>query len=228
LSDPLVSDALSLGHDLVGTPDSASLGGLEGCRKDASDAPRDFGRFGDKRRCRCDAGASRRSRVETKGTDMLFWLLRQLDRIERRHAVADVLMSEFGVEAYAEARRREGQANSDRLAREWRRVALVIARRTRKRVGLDTATRPPLLEFGPVDEPTRMVSERPQIFRLQFVCGTPDRGPTNLTEKQIQAADPSGAIIAAANTKWPPRTIGLRILDREGREVFGRQKADRR
>jgi hypothetical protein len=39
---------------------------------------------------------------------------------------------------------------------------------------------------------------------------------------------PSSAIIAAANLEWPSRTIGLRILDREGREVFGRQKADRR
>ena len=36
------------------------------------------------------------------------------------------------------------------------------------------------------------------------------------------------AIVAAANTKWPPRTIGLRILDREGREVFARQKGDHR
>jgi hypothetical protein len=175
-----------------------------------------------------DAGASRRSRVQLKGTGMLFWLLRQLDRIERRHAVAGVLMSQFGVEAYAEARRREREASSHRLAREWRRVALIVARRTRKRVGIDTVTRPALLEFGPVDEPTPIASERPQLFRLQFVCGTPDRGPMNLTEKQIRAADTSGAIIAAANTKWPPRTIGLRILDREGREVFGRQQADRR
>jgi hypothetical protein len=38
----------------------------------------------------------------------------------------------------------------------------------------------------------------------------------------------SAAIVAAAGLKWPPRTIGLRILDREGREVFGRQKANRR
>ena len=38
----------------------------------------------------------------------------------------------------------------------------------------------------------------------------------------------SAAIVAAANIAWPPRTIGLRILDNEGREVFARQKADRR
>jgi hypothetical protein len=31
----------------------------------------------------------------------------------------------------------------------------------------------------------------------------------------------------AANIKWPPQTIGARILDREGHEVFARQKAQR-
>jgi hypothetical protein len=36
------------------------------------------------------------------------------------------------------------------------------------------------------------------------------------------------ARVIAANLAWPPRTIGLRILDGEGREVFARQKADRR
>ena len=65
------------------------------------------------------------------------------------------------------------------------------------------------------------------MFRIQFVCGTVDRGPTNLTEKQIQVADAPAAIIAAANIKWPPQTIGVRILDREGHEVFARQKARR-
>jgi hypothetical protein len=30
---------------------------------------------------------------------------------------------------------------------------------------------------------------------------------------------------AAAVSSWPPKTLALRILDREGREVFGREKA---
>jgi hypothetical protein len=55
-----------------------------------------------------------------------------------------------------------------------------------------------------------------------------EHGPTSLTEKHIHAPDASAAIVAAANAKWPPRTIGLRILDREGREVFAREKANRR
>jgi hypothetical protein len=49
-----------------------------------------------------------------------------------------------------------------------------------------------------------------------------------LTEVEIQAADVSAAIVAAAKVALPPRTIGLRILDGEDREVFARQRADRR
>ena len=156
---------------------------------------------------------------------MLGWLFWHLERIERIHAVAGALIGEFGVEAYAEARRRQREANSVGAAREWRRVASVIARRTPGRLALDAATRPALLEFEAVCEPTWIASEQSQPFRIQFVCGTPDDGPTNLTEKHIQAVDKSAAIVAAANTEWPPQTIGLRILDREGREVFAREKA---
>jgi hypothetical protein len=159
---------------------------------------------------------------------MLAWLLWRLERIERIHAAAAMLIGEFGVEAGSEARRREREANSAGTARDWKSVASVIARRTSWGAAVDAATRPPLLEFGPVAEPTLIASDQPQAFRIQFVCGTPDHGPTNLTEKQIQAEDTSAAIVAAANTKWPPQTIGLRILDREGREVFARQKANRR
>ena len=154
---------------------------------------------------------------------MLAWLLRQLERIERIHAVAGALMSEFGDEAYAEARRREREANRDKTAGDWRRVALVVARRTPRRVGLQAVIPPP----PELDPPTEIVSEQPRTFRIQFVCGTDDRGPTNLTEEQVEVADAPAAIIAAANIKWPPQTIGVRILDREGHEVFARQKARR-
>jgi hypothetical protein len=154
---------------------------------------------------------------------MLAWLLRQLERIERIHAAAGALMSEFGDEAYAEARRRECEANRDKTARDWRRVALVVARRTPRRVGLEPVIPAPLEP----DPPTEIVSEQPRTFRIQFVCGADDRGPTNLTEEQVEVADAPAAIIAAANIKWPPQTIGVRILDREGHEVFARQKARR-
>ena len=145
---------------------------------------------------------------------MLAWLLWQLERMERIHAVAGALMSRFGAEAYAEARRREHEADCDMTGRDWRRVALVVAHRTSR--------------LRPVDKSTAIVSDEPRTFRIQFVCGTLDRGPTNLTEKQVQVSDAPAAIIAAASIKWPPQTIGVRILDREGHEVFARQKAQRR
>ena len=77
-------------------------------------------------------------------------------------------------------------------------------------------------------ELTRIFAATMHPFPIQFVAAAPDHGSTTLKEVEVQAADVSSAIIAAASLKWPPRTIGLRILDREGREVFGRQKADRR
>ena len=154
---------------------------------------------------------------------MLAWLLWQLERTERIRAAAGALMDEFGDEAYAEARRREREARRDETAGAWRRVALVVARWTPRRIGPDAAP-PTLLE---PNLPTEIVSEKSRTFRIQFVCGTADEGPTNLTEKQIQVADAPAAIIAAANIKWPPQTIGVRILDREGHEVFALQKAKR-
>jgi hypothetical protein len=160
--------------------------------------------------------------------DVLAWLLWQLERIERINAVARMFAREFGDGALAEARRREREARADGTAQEWGRVASVIARWTSERVDVDAPTAPPLLEFAADDAPPLTAPERAQPFRIQFVCGTPDRGPMNLTEKCIKAADKSAAIVAAANTRWPPHTIGLRILDREGREVFARQKAKRR
>jgi hypothetical protein len=159
---------------------------------------------------------------------MLAWLLWQLERTERIRAVAGALMTEFGAEAYAEARRREREANSLETAGDWRRVALVVARRTS--VSGDHAAAPhgPQPTHAPIGEPAPSASEQPSTFRIQFVCGTVDRGPTNLMEKQIQVADTPAAIIAAANIKWPPQTIGVRILDRQGHEVFARQRAQRR
>ncbi len=159
---------------------------------------------------------------------MLAWLLWRLERVERIHEAAGLLISEFGVEAGAEARRREREVNSVEAARDWKRVASVIARRTPKRAALDAATGPSPTECDPAAEPVLNASDQPKAFRIQFLCATPDQGQSNLTERQIEAEDTSAAIVAAANTQWPPLTVGLRILDREGREVFAREKARRR
>ncbi len=58
------------------------------------------------------------------------------------------LIRDHGGEAYGEARRRErdvvlpdGTTHSGRTSEHWRRVALIVAWMTGKRVGLDTATR---------------------------------------------------------------------------------------
>jgi hypothetical protein len=86
----------------------------------------------------------------------------------------------------------------------------------------------PFSEIDPLDELERILAPRPQRFRLQFFAVADDRGPSVIAETDIRAADASAAIRAAVEADWPPRAIGLRILDREGREIFERLRADRR
>ena len=86
----------------------------------------------------------------------------------------------------------------------------------------------PFSETDPLDALERILAARPQRFRLQFFAVADDRGPSIVAETEIQAADASAAIRAAADADWPPRAIGLRILDHEGREIFERLRADRR
>jgi hypothetical protein len=66
-----------------------------------------------------------------------------------------------------------------------------------------------------------------QPFKIQFVGAAPGRGLTILSEVEIQAPDVSAAIVAAASLAFPPKTVALRILDREGQAVFERRKTDR-
>jgi hypothetical protein len=66
---------------------------------------------------------------------------RQRLRIEDIDAEAEALINYFGVEAYCEARRRERGASSEAIARDWGRVARAVARKTKRRTGLDAATR---------------------------------------------------------------------------------------
>ena len=60
---------------------------------------------------------------------MLSWVRRQRDKLERIEAEAEALIHNLGVGAYSTARRREHEADSERLARHWRRVALAVARK---------------------------------------------------------------------------------------------------
>jgi hypothetical protein len=150
----------------------------------------------------------------------------------------------LGGDAYGEARWREQTASSDAMAREWNLIALAIARQTGRRIGLDISTRMAMnAVFAPDREPVggksrpgpepnppdeRILAAMPQPFRIQFVGAAPGRGLSILSEVEIEASDISSAIVAAAKLAFPPKTVALRILDREGQKVFERHKADRR
>jgi hypothetical protein len=153
------------------------------------------------------------------------------------------LICELGADAYAEARRKECEASSDTIAKDWGRVAVVVAKRT----GLDVMhTRPRdadvALGNGPVapseprsnSEPSPLnrlnssVFTRSRQFRVQFVGAARGREPLLLKEVGIEAADVSAAVVAAASLALPPKTNGLRILDREGRVVFARERTNPR
>jgi len=63
-------------------------------------------------------------------------------------ADAEALIRDHSAEAYREARERErdviltdGTTHAGRTSAHWRRVALIVARMTGKRIGVDTATR---------------------------------------------------------------------------------------
>src|SRR3984885_5031296 len=181
---------------------------------------------------------------------MTTWAPSKRARSERIEAEADGLIRDLGDCAYQEARRREHEASSDAIAEDWALVAKAIARNTGSRVGLNLSTqlamntffvldrepgvahraRPrPEPESEPEPEPEHQAQAAgvptPQPFRIQFMGAGTNSAPSVLREDEIRASDVSAAIIAAAIAAWPPHTIALRILDREGREVFGRQKA---
>src|SRR3984885_12930225 len=174
---------------------------------------------------------------------MTTWAPSKRARSERVEAEAESLIRDLGDLAYQEARRREHEASSDAIAEDWALVAKAIARKTGSRVGLNLSTQLEMNTFFVLDrEPgvARKARPRPepeaerqpkpgvptpQPFRIQFMGAGTDSGPSVLREDEIRASDVSAAIIAAAIAAWPPHTIALRILDREGHEVFGRQKA---
>ncbi len=72
---------------------------------------------------------------------MLAWTARRREIARQAEDNATTLISEHGAGAYAEARRRQQDAiNAEDVAR-WRHAAIAIAKRTGKRIALDTATR---------------------------------------------------------------------------------------
>ena len=178
---------------------------------------------------------------------MLRWLHRRRERLKRIEAEADTLIQHLGVEASAEARRQEREANDLAMAWYWNAVALAVVRKTSKRVGfaaarmavddfmrvletLRSSPHQPLQEPGQMTKPVGAISERPSgvQFRLQYLGTAADGAASVLHEVVVRAADASAAARLAARIGWPPRTIGFRLIDAQGREVFGRRKADGR
>ena len=164
---------------------------------------------------------------------VLRFLPRRRARIKGIEAEAEALIGELGASgAYAEARRRGHEASSDLMASDWDRVALAVARRAGfapshedASVSETAAADEPRRHSGssPLDRLNQAVSAKPQRFRVQ--CVGAGHEPSILKEVGVEAADVTGAIVAAAALALPPMTKGLRIVDREGRVVFARQKA---
>ncbi len=162
-------------------------------------------------------------------------------------ADADRLIASFRLRAYSEARQRQRRAAAPEAAAHWGQVANLITQRRSELRGDDWSTQPGLdasaarggrdvgarphvrfFEVDPLDELERVLAVRLQRFRLQFFGVGADLGPAVLTETEIEAADASSAIREAVEARWPPRAVGLRLLDLEGREIFERLKADLR
>jgi hypothetical protein len=152
---------------------------------------------------------------------------------------ADALICELGVDAYAEARRKECEASSDTIARDWGQVAAAVAKRTgpdvlhRGRRDADVAlgsepvapSEPrPNSEPSPLDRLIGSVFARPQQFRVQIVGAARGREPLLLKKVGADAADVSAAVVAAASLTLPVKTNGLH----EGRLVFVRERTNPR
>jgi hypothetical protein len=182
-----------------------------------------------------------------KGAEMVSWAPNRRARLERIEAEAEALIRDLGDGAYHEARRREHEASSDAIAEDWALVARAVARQTGSRIGLNISTqlemntfflldrdpgdarqRRSFAEAEPGHQPDRNGVPSPQAFRIQYLGAGTDSGQSLLREVEIRASDVSAAIIAAAASAWPPKTIALRILDGGGQEVFRREKAARR
>ena len=69
------------------------------------------------------------------------WRPRRRGRIESVDAEAEALIRDLGAAAYSEARRREHEASSEAIAKDWRRVAVAIARSLGAQIGPGASSR---------------------------------------------------------------------------------------
>jgi hypothetical protein len=127
------------------------------------------------------------------------------------------------------------------MAQEWNLIAIAIARQTGRRIGLDVSTQMAMnTVFAPDREPAerkpRPQSElapldaKPQPYRIQFGrrCArlwTVDFGRSR--DSGVGRCQLQSSRLQASRFRPKPKTVALRILDREGQEIFERRKADR-
>ena len=146
-----------------------------------------------------------------KRLEMLPWLGRGREAAERIDAEAEALIGELGVEAYAEARRREYESSNDAIALRRNQVALAVAHKTGERIGLDTSTRLAMnAVFAPDREhpgdrkpqPFSQVAEgSAEPFQLQFISSAP----------MISDLRSSAGVRGRCNVAFPARTSFLRL-----------------
>jgi hypothetical protein len=67
------------------------------------------------------------------------------------------------------------------------------------------------------------MTHRAHKFRIRYLG---QFGP--LHDVEIAAQDAAAAVGVAREVQWPPKAIGFRVVDVEGREVFEELRADRR
>ena len=146
---------------------------------------------------------------------MRSWLRRRRERLERVEAEANALILDFGATAYSQARRREHEASSDAMAREWNRVALAVARKTGQTVSLNASNSNSdgRQAGGAISD---SILWRPDRSRANDLGGSRSAG-----FGRGHSDTPSGS------AAWPPGAIGFCVIDREDRAVFGGRKADR-
>lgn len=70
---------------------------------------------------------------------MMSWSRLRRERSAWADTVGDAFIAEFGIDAYSKARGLQRDAATCELTSHWARVALTIARKMRKDIGLDTA-----------------------------------------------------------------------------------------
>lgn len=159
---------------------------------------------------------------------MLGWLRHRRETAERIEAEAETVMRAYAVRACAEARRREREAKTKEEAQNWSRVALVIAHKTGKRVGLDTASRmaadaiffsdpegsaspprAPISGLDPLEELVRLVSKRHRKRIPHSVSRAKDRsragnlgGGRGPGFRRLDRDTRSGSHTLAASSDW--------------------------